>query len=147
VTFVGEHSHHARSIARGVIDPQRLPSCLTITGSSISGTSKRWTIQASYADYWLIYVRVSDTQYGAPSATGNTVAFTTGTVWQTITADAAYEVLSDANGTVVLTVDVASATTRYVSAAARGPLLDVSMSYSSGSVTWDHDEDPWWYWG
>ncbi len=79
---------------------------------------------------WLIEVYLSPTQHGAPSAAGNTVAWITGTVYDTVLANAAYRVLADANGKAELDVTVAGAATRFVHTAACG------LFEPGGAGTW-----------
>lgn len=64
----------------------------------------------------LLDVWVSDSDLGAPSATGNTVVFNKGTIIQTVLANAHYRVLSDASGEIEIDLTVSGAATRYVMA-------------------------------
>lgn len=70
---------------------------------------------------WLVFVYISPTEHGDPSATGNTVAFVTGTVVQTIVAHSTYLVLTDADGLIELDVTVAGAAVRVAHAMVVGP--------------------------
>jgi len=58
------------------------------------------------------------------------VAIDTGTILQTITADAFYDLISDATGNIEVGITVAGAATRYVMAEIDGRI------YSSGEITW-----------
>lgn len=57
---------------------------------------------------------------GAPAGT-QTVAFTSGTVLSSLTANRAWEMLTDSTGKIVLEITVTGAGTRYVNAQVRGP--------------------------
>lgn len=74
---------------------------------------------------------IAATEYAAPSATDNTVAITTGAQLRELTANADYEVISDAAGTVVFNLTVAGTVTRYVMAELDGRI------YSSGALSFD----------
>ncbi|MBP7430720.1 MAG: hypothetical protein KBC05_14900 [Candidatus Hydrogenedentes bacterium] len=69
---------------------------------------------AAIAEAALVRVWISTTDGGAPSATDNTVAVTTGTSIQAVTANAHYLILTDATGDAAITVTVAGAGDRYV---------------------------------
>ena len=87
-----------------------------------------------WAGRFLLMFYLTTTSTGNPLATGNTVAFTTGTVMShthdhggTVAAGAAppllngaYQVFSDENGKVVFTLTIAGAATRYVRACVLG---------------------------
>ncbi|HOD83846.1 MAG: hypothetical protein BWX88_05168 [Planctomycetes bacterium ADurb.Bin126] len=75
-------------------------------------------------------VWVATGDYGQPSADGNSVALTTGTLLRELQANADYELISDADGAVVLTLTVAGAASRYVLAEHDGRV------FSSGLLTW-----------
>lgn len=63
---------------------------------------------------WLLKVYLTTTDGGAPSATGNTVAWTTGTVVSTDLANAIYEVITDSDGLAAFSLTIVGAATRYV---------------------------------
>jgi hypothetical protein len=117
-------------------------SGLSITSAAVSSSSVRWTIQTSEPGRYVLQVSVSATQYAAPSATGNTVAFTTGTVWRTRTAHADYDVLTSSAGAAVLTVDVTGPATRWVSAVVLGRIADSSGAYvvAGAGGEWHFDD-------
>ncbi len=70
---------------------------------------------------WFVAWFITPTEGGDADATDNTVgALTAGTAWQTVTADAAYVSLSDANGLVAFDLTVVGAGTRYLYAAVVG---------------------------
>jgi len=90
----------------------------------------RDAVDNNLAQRMAVRVWVATSEYGAPSATGNTVAIDTGTILQTITANAFYDLISDATGKVEVGITVAGAATRYVMAELDGRI------YSSGEITW-----------
>ena len=114
---------------------QDLMPHLNITSGGEVGDTHTVTIQArdaaenNLAQRFLVRLWVDDAEYGAPDATGNTVAVTTGTTYETETANAAYKVVSDASGTVIITLVVAGDATRYVMAEVDGRI------YSSGALS------------
>lgn len=63
---------------------------------------------------WLLKVYLTTTDGGAPSAAGNTVAWTTGTVVSTDLANAIYEVITDTNGLAAFSLTIVGVATRYV---------------------------------
>lgn len=69
---------------------------------------------------FILMLWLATSSAGAPSGAGNTVAFTTGTVLQTILANGAYLVLTDANGLAALDLTIAGAATRYPRAVVLG---------------------------
>jgi hypothetical protein len=75
-----------------------------------------------------LWLATSD--YGAPDATGNTVAVTGGAVLQQVVANADYQLITDASGACAVGVTVAGAANRYVLAEIGGRV------YSSGQITW-----------
>ncbi len=80
----------------------------------------------------LVNLWIATAAMGAPSATGNTYALTTGTSVFAFTGqtNAHYSVLSASSGAVVFNLTVAGAATRYVMAELDGRI------YSSGVITW-----------
>jgi hypothetical protein len=85
---------------------------------------------ASLAKPHLLRVWIDDAEFGAPDATGNTVTVSTGTTLQTLTANADYELLTDANGAAQMDIAVSGAASRYVMAELDG------VVYSSGELVW-----------
>lgn len=79
---------------------------------------------------WRVRVRIATTAGGDASGTGNTVAFTTGTVVETIKINGEYEVLSSAGGVVAFSLTIAGAATRFVHADVLGKDRD------SASIGW-----------
>lgn len=74
---------------------------------------------------WVILVYLSPTSGGAPSSTGNTVAAVTGTtVLQTVTANAAYRLLTDENGQAQIDVTISGAASRFVSTVVEGKVRE-----------------------
>jgi len=109
---------------------------LTITAGAEAADVRTITVQArdfsnnNLAERLLVRVWIGTADYGAPSAAGNTVAVSTGTTYETETANAAYKVISDANGTVAIDVTISGAASRYVMAEIDGRI------YSSGQIDW-----------
>ncbi|HUX01009.1 MAG TPA: hypothetical protein VMY35_08515 [Phycisphaerae bacterium] len=121
------------------IDPasrQDLMPNLNITAGAEAADKRTITIQArdagsnDLAERVLVRVWIAAADYGAPDATGNTVAVETGTQIEAVTANAYYVIESDAGGTVAIGVTVAGAASRYIMAEIDGRV------YSSGEVTW-----------
>lgn len=80
---------------------------------------------------WVITVWLAATSGGAPSATGNTVAAVSGTtILSTITANAAYRLITDANGQAQIDVTISGAASRYVGSIVEGKVRE------SEAVTW-----------
>lgn len=109
---------------------------LSITAGAENADVRRITIQAcdaannDLAERLLIRLWVATSDFGAPNATGNTYALVTGTAYATETANAAYKVISDANGKVEFDLTIAGAATRYVMAEIDGWI------YSSAALNW-----------
>jgi len=77
-----------------------------------------------------VRIWVGTSAYGAPSATDNTVAVSTGTQLREITANADYEIITDAAGAAAITVTITGAATRHVMAEVDGAIV------TSGEVAW-----------
>jgi len=109
---------------------------LNITAGAEDTDVREITIQArdaannNLAERVLVRVWIATSDYGAPSATGNTVSVGTGTTYETETANAAYKIISNADGAVVFDVQISGAATRYIMAEIDGRI------YSSGAVEW-----------
>jgi hypothetical protein len=107
----------------------QLAGGLTITAGDESADKRTITVQGGP---WRQKVRlwIATSDYGAPSASGNTVSIAAGTILQTIVANADYEVISDATGKVDVDITISGAASRYI-------LAEVDERiYSSGEVTW-----------
>lgn len=78
---------------------------------------------------WRVLIWIAATENGDPSATGNTVSFTTG-VAVAHTANALYEVMTDASGKAVFDLTLSGAGTRHVYTVTHG------AAAGSGSLTW-----------
>ena len=78
----------------------------------------------------LVRVWMSDANYGAPNATGNTVTIETGTQYAEEVANAAYRVITNAAGLIEVGVEISGAASRYVMAEIEGLVV------SSGEITW-----------
>lgn len=102
---------------------------LTVTAGAESSDKRTLTIQGG-SHRQVVDVWIATADYGAPSATGNTVAIDTGTILETITANAHYRVISDATGKVDVGITISGAATRYILAQVDGRI------YSSGQVDW-----------
>lgn len=117
-------------------DYQYLMPNLNITAEAEAADKRTITIQArdaadnDLAERVLVRVWIGAADYGAPSATDNTVAVETGTTYETETTDAAYKIISDATGKVEIGVTISGAATRYIMAEIDGRI------YSSGQVDW-----------
>ena len=120
----------------GPAERQDLMPNLYITAAAESGDDRQITFQArdagnnNLAQRVLVRLWIATSDYGAPSAAGNTVALDTGTIIETVTANAYYLIESDAAGKVQVTVTVAGAASRYILAEIDGRV------YSSGQVDW-----------
>lgn len=82
------------------------------------------------AGRWLVAFYVSATSGGAPDATDNTVTVTGGVVLSALIADAAYLVLTDADGSVTFDLDVATPGDRHISGLVLGEFAGM------GGYTW-----------
>ncbi len=80
------------------------------------------------AERALLRVWVSDTDFGAPSDTDNTVAVATGTTIQTVTANAHYLILTDATGAAEIRVTLTGAASRYVMVAQGNRVTSAHLS-------------------
>ncbi len=119
-----------------VTDMQDLMPNLNITAAAEAADKRTITVQTrdaadnNLAERVLVRVWVGTSDYAAPSATGNTVAVETGTTYETETANAAYKIISDADGKVEIGITISGAATRYVMAEIDGRI------YSSGQLDW-----------
>ena len=110
---------------------------LNVTAGAEVAHVRAITIQArdagnnSLAERMKVRLWIATSDFGAPSATDNTVALTTGTQLQQIVANADYEAISDAAGKVVFNLTVAGTVNRYVLAEIDGRI------YSSGVIAFD----------
>jgi hypothetical protein len=115
---------------------QDLMPNLNITAGGESADKRTITLQARDAgnndlsQRVLVRVWIAATDYGAPSAAGNTVAVETGTQIEQVVANADYAIESDADGTVEIGITISGAASRYIMAEMDGRV------YSSGEVTW-----------
>lgn len=96
------------------------PAACKVTAGAEVGNARRITFQVrdrllnDWADRWVVYVYIAATTGGDPSSTGNTVAAVAGTViLDTLTANAAYVLLTDADGQAQIDVTIAGSATRY----------------------------------
>lgn len=107
-----------------------------VTAATEDTNVRRITVQVRdrllepWEDRWLVTVYLTATTGGDPSATGNTVAFVAGTVFQTVTANAAYVVLSDENGRVVFDLTIAGAASRFVCTSVAGGRVRESIEFT-----------------
>ena len=117
------------------ISPAMLQDMLPIymlTTNKLS--ANQWTIALTTCDAGgnalaersLVRLWVSPTTCGAPQATGNTVAVTSGTVHTTVTANADYLLITDANGTLGLTL-TATAGQRAIMAEVNGRIYPTGL--------------------
>lgn len=97
-----------------------------VTEGAQVGDVRRFTLQVvdrrrrPLNGRWPVMVYVSETEDGDPSGTDNVVTLVTGVTLATYAANAAYLVLSDEDGVIVLDLDVTGAVSRYVSALVLG---------------------------
>lgn len=107
-----------------------------VTAGAEANDKRTVTVQArdaadnALAGRFLIHFWIAAADYGAPDATGNTVSVTTGTTCQTLTANANYAVVSDANGKILFDLTISGAATRFVLAEIDGRV------HSSGALAW-----------
>ena len=112
-----------------------LPNLL-ITAGAEAADKRTITVQArdaannNLAQRFLVRVWIDTVEYGDGDATDNTVVIETGTEYDDEMVNAAYKVISDANGTVAIGVTIPGAATRYIMAEIDGRI------YSSGEITW-----------
>jgi len=83
------------------------------------------------AEVHLLCLWIAPTLYAAPDATNNTVSVTTGTIYGTELANAAYKVITDATGKAVIDLTVSGAASRHLMAEADGRIK------LSGAMTFD----------
>lgn len=115
------------------------PSVAYTVGAE-DANARRFTIQVTdnlppnHRQQWTgrrpVLVYITATEDGNPSATGNTFALVKGTVLLTLTANAAYLILSDTDGIVEFDLTVSGAANRVVHA------LPLRVPVSSGVVAW-----------
>ncbi len=138
-----KHVHAAAGITDGAVAVAELAAAvqdlvpnLVITAGAEAADSRLITIQARDAanneltEYFRVRLWIATSDYGAPSATGNTYALVGGTALRTLTANADYEVISNGGGGVGFTLTISGAATRYIMAEVDGRI------YSSGVLTW-----------
>jgi len=138
------HVHAAAGLADGAVTVAKaadavqdlLPN-LGITAGQESGDKRTVTIQARDAAYnnlaqrFRVRVWIATSDFGPPSATGNTVAVSTGTQLRELTANADYEIIGDAGGAAAIDLTISGAASRYILAEVDGRI------HSSGEVTWE----------
>jgi len=124
------------SVAGPAAATQSFVPNLNITAGAESADKRTITVQArdaadnNLAERFLVRVWIAAANFGAPDATGNTVAVETGTTYETETANAAYKVISDGSGTVAIGVTISGAASRCIMAEIDGRI------YSSSQVDW-----------
>ena len=127
------HTHGAAGLSGAL--QAAIPS-LAITATAQAAGARTITVQArdaagnALAQRMLIRVWVSDVEYACPSAAGHTVAVTGGSLYQEELANAAFKLVTQAGGSIAITVTVSGAATRYVMAEIDGRI------YSSGALAW-----------
>jgi|GEM_PF-1190364 len=132
-TATALHLHAAAGLHASV---QNLLPGLSVTAGAEAGDTRLITVQArdaagnNLAERVLVRVWLAESDFGAPSAAGNTVSVATGTTYETETANAAYKVISTAGGAAAVNVTISGAATRYVMAEIDGRV------YSSGQIDW-----------
>ena len=78
----------------------------------------------------LLRIWIATADFGAPSATGNTVTVTAGTTYSAEIANAAYQLITDASGAAAIKINITGSATRYILAELDGRV------YSTGAVNW-----------
>lgn len=112
-----------------------MPS-LAITAGAETSDARAITVQvrdaagANLAQRSKVRLWLATSDYGAPDATGNTVALSVGTQLRQLTANADYELIANASGQIAISVTISGAATRYLLAEIDGRV------YSSGALTW-----------
>jgi len=102
---------------------------LTLAAGAETADQRTITIQGGpWPQRLRVWIATSD--YGAPNASGNTVAVSTGTTLREITANADYEIITGASGTAAIDVTVSGAASRYIMVETDGRI------FSSGEITW-----------
>jgi len=116
-------------------DVENLLPYLTISGTEVSDTAAM-TIQVKDAsandleERCRIRFWISDADFGAPSATSHTVANISPTTLRTITANADYEAITDATGTLTFDLGDTDAATWYVMAEMDGRIYSLSVEFT-----------------
>jgi hypothetical protein len=125
------------SVAKAAAAVQDLMPNALVTAAAEVANVRAITIQTrdaannALAAHEKVRVWIATADYGAPDATNNTFGLTTGTQLRELTANADYEVISDAGGMVVFDLTVAATASRYVLAEIDGRI------YSSGELAFD----------
>jgi hypothetical protein len=143
--FADIEDHRGRSLMTLLqrVTPARLDSDLrsavpsvAISAGDESGDTRTVTMQLTdaagddLAARAKLRVWLAETEFAPPSATGNALAVTGGTVLRELTANADYELLTAADGSAGIDVTVTGAASRYVMAEVDGRVV------SSGELTW-----------
>ncbi len=142
--FSDIEDHRGRSIMTllEAVSPDRLaadlraaiPSVRITTGSE-SGDTRTVTLQlldaagSDLATRARLGVWISETDFGPPSASGNTVAVSAGATLRELTAHADYELITASDGSAALDVTVTGAASRFVMVELDGRIV------SSGELT------------
>lgn len=93
---------------------------MRITAGPAVALARHFTMQARdrrgaiWGGRWLARFFVTPSLAGNPDATGNTIAFTTGQVWRTVIANAAYEVLTEVDGSFEFDLTLSGAGSRVI---------------------------------
>ncbi|HOD79947.1 MAG: hypothetical protein BWX88_02768 [Planctomycetes bacterium ADurb.Bin126] len=101
----------------------------TVTFGAEAADVIRVTVTTGLAQRQRVRLWIAAADYGTPDATGNTYTLVTGTALATRTANADYEVISDASGIAAFDLEVSGAASRYVLAEIDGRIV------SSGEIT------------
>lgn len=119
----------AQLLQRGIAEPHFIVTA-EIGNVIAVGVQLQDRLGNNLVGRWPIDLWITTAADGAPSATGNTVAVTGGTILATYTANAAYRLLTDETGLASITITIAGAATRLVYATAGGEAL------ASPTLTW-----------
>ena len=112
-----------------------IPS-VSITPGAESGDTRTVTLQlldaggSELAARARLRVWISESDFGPPSAVGNTVTVSSGATLRELTAHADYELIAASDGSVAIDVTVAGAASRFVMVELGGRIV------SSGELTW-----------
>lgn len=109
---------------------------LAVTAGAEAANVRRFSLQTidrlarPWDGRWLVELWVQATATGDPSATGNTVAWVSGTVLETILPHSHFRILTDEDGRASFDLTIAGAATRYIGSVVRGRIK------VSDGVTW-----------
>lgn len=116
-------------------DNQRVPTAAEVTQTVTLRGDATIAVKTgdgdSITEAALVRVWFGTTDNGAPSATNNTVAVTTGTIIQEVLADAHLLVATDADGAIALNVTINTDGTRYLMAEIGGKVVSQLLTIAT----------------